>query len=179
MAVATFTSSRSDWSDWMRAADFLPLRDILRAEGLSDARGHGKKLWHDRYRSIVDLERHLYVNGTGVIKIFLHLSKEEQRKRFLARIDAPDKNWKLSLADVAERKFWKQYQEAYEACLGATSTKEAPWYVVPADDKENTRLIISEILLDVFGKLNMTYPKSTAERRRELHKIRKKLTREK
>ena len=128
-----------------------------------------------RYRSIVNLENHLYRNGTRIIKFFLHLSKEEQRKRFLERIDEPDKNWKFSLADIEERKFWRHYMKAYEACLSATSTKEAPWYVVPADDKENARLIISEIILDVFNGLKMAYPKPSAKRRRELQLIRKRL----
>jgi PPK2 family polyphosphate:nucleotide phosphotransferase len=151
-------------------------RDILRGEGLLDAPDHDKKLWHDRYRSIVDLERHLYVNGTRIIKFFLHLSKKEQRKRFLARIDEPEKNWKFSLADIKERGYWKHYMRAYEKCLSATSTREAPWYVVPADDKENARLIVSRVVLDTFEALKMTYPKASAKRRRELLSIRKLLT---
>ena len=150
-------------------------RDILRGEGLLDAPHHDRKLWHDRYRSIVDLERHLYVNGTRIIKFFLHLSKEEQRKRFLARIDEPEKNWKFSLADIKERGYWKQYMRAYEECLSATSTRDAPWYVVPADDKESARLIVSRIVLDAFEELKMTYPKSSAKRRRELLAIRRQL----
>jgi polyphosphate kinase 2 (PPK2 family) len=123
----------------------------------------------------VDLEKHLYGNGTRIIKFFLHLSKEEQRKRFLARIDEPEKNWKFSLADVEERKFWKRYMKAFEQCLGATSTADAPWYVVPADDKENARLIVSQIILDMFDGLKLSYPKMSAERRRELLAIRKRL----
>ena len=123
----------------------------------------------------MDLENHLHRNGTRIIKFFLHLSKEEQRKRFLDRIDEPDKNWKFSLADIEERKYWKQYMKAYEACLSATSTHDAPWYVVPADDKENARLIIAEIILDLFKALKMAYPKASAERRRELKLIRKTL----
>jgi polyphosphate kinase 2 (PPK2 family) len=150
-------------------------RDILLGEGLPDPPHHDKKLWHDRYRSITNFERHLYVNGTRIIKFFLHLSKEEQRKRFLARIDEPDKNWKISLADIKERGYWKQYMTAYEDCLSATSTLDAPWYVVPADDKENARLIVSQIILDAFDTLKMTYPKVTATHRRELESIRKKL----
>ena len=124
----------------------------------------------------MDLERHLHGNGTRIVKFFLHLSKEEQRKRFLARIDEPDKNWKFSLADIAERKFWKQYMKAYEECLGATSTEHAPWYVVPADDKENARLIVSRIVLDTLEGLKMAYPKTSAKRRKELLSIRKQLT---
>ena len=129
----------------------------------------------ERYRSIVDLEKHLHCNGTLIIKFFLHLSKEEQRKRFLERIDDPDKNWKFSMADVEERKFWDDYMEAYEACLGATSTQDTPWHIVPADDKKNARLIISEIILDVFRSMKMSYPATDAKRRQELQLIRKGL----
>jgi polyphosphate kinase 2 (PPK2 family) len=110
------------------------------------------------------------------VKIFLHLSKEEQRKRFLARIDEPDKNWKFSLADVQEREYWKQYMKAYEECLSATSTRQAPWYIVPADDKENARLIVSQIVLDGLRELKAAYPQTTEKRRRELKSLRKLLT---
>src|SRR5664280_685179 len=149
--------------------------EILRSEGIPDAPHADKAVWHDRYRSIVDMERHLYCNGTRIIKFFLHLSKEEQRKRFLQRIDVPEKNWKFGLADIEERKFWKQYMKAYEECLSATSTQEAPWYVVPADDKESARLIVSQIVLDTLEGLKMTYPKPSVERRHELLSIRKQL----
>ncbi|BBF63840.1 ADP-polyphosphate phosphotransferase [Acidithiobacillus ferridurans] len=149
--------------------------EILRGERLPDELLDEKAIWQDRYRSIVDLENHLYRNGTRIIKFFLHLSEEEQRKRFLDRIDEPEKNWKFSQADIVERGFWKQYMQAYEACLSATSTKIAPWYVVPADDKENARLIVSKIVLDGLNELKMTYPKTTAKRRRELKSIRKLL----
>jgi polyphosphate kinase 2 (PPK2 family) len=123
------------------------------------------------------MENHLHRNGTRIIKFFLHLSEEEQRKRFLERIDDPDKNWKFSIADIEERKFWKQYMQAYEECLGATSTNDAPWYVVPADDKENARLIISQIILDTFTSLELAYPKPSAEHLNELRSIRKQLAR--
>jgi PPK2 family polyphosphate:nucleotide phosphotransferase len=149
--------------------------EILGSEAIPDTPHHDKKVWHDRYRSIVDLEKHLHGNGIRIIKFYLHLSKEEQRKRFLARIDEPAKNWKFSLADVEERKFWKQYMKAYEECLSATSTREAPWYVVPADDKENARLIVSQIILETFEGLKMTYPKADAKRRKELQLIRERL----
>lgn len=135
-----------------------------------------KNIWKQRYRSIVDLEEHLHRNGTRVVKIFLHLSKNEQRKRFLERLDEPDKNWKFSLGDIHERKYWKDYTKAYEECLQGTSTHHAPWYVVPADDKENARLIVSRIVLDAFEDMKMAYPKTTSKRRRELKSIRKKLT---
>ena len=147
-------------------------RDLLRSEDIPDAPSHDGKLWHDRYRSIRDLERHLHANGTRVVKFFLHLSKEEQRQRFLARLDQPDKNWKVSTSDIEERKFWKQYRTAYEDCLGATSTDDSPWYVVPADDKENARLIISQIVVDTLEGLGMSYPEVTAERARQLQSIR-------
>jgi PPK2 family polyphosphate:nucleotide phosphotransferase len=150
--------------------------EIIRSEGLLGTPPNEKAVWHNRYRSILDLERHLHTNGTRIVKFYLHLSKDEQRKRFLQRIDEPDKNWKFSLGDIEERKFWKEYMNAYEDCLGATSTTDAPWYVVPADDKENARLIVSQIVLDALGELKMSYPKATASRRRELKAIRKKLT---
>ena len=149
--------------------------EILRTERLQDALLDESSIWEERYRSIVDLEEHLYRNGTRVIKFFLHLSKDEQRKRFLERIDEPDKNWKFSLADIHERKYWTQYMKAYEACLNATSTDHAPWYVVPADDKENARLIVSQIVVDTVKALKMDYPKTTLKRRRELNSIRKRL----
>ncbi|HVB80124.1 MAG TPA: ADP-polyphosphate phosphotransferase [Candidatus Binataceae bacterium] len=152
--------------------------EILHSEGLPDALLIEKAVWHDRYRSIVDLERHLHSNGTRIVKFYLHLSKEEQRKRFLARIDEPEKNWKFSLADIKEREFWKHYMTAFEECLGATSTTDVPWYVVPADDKENARLIVSQIVLDTFKGLNMAYPKTTTERHSELASIRKQLAKE-
>ncbi|HET9101253.1 MAG TPA: ADP-polyphosphate phosphotransferase [Acidobacteriaceae bacterium] len=148
--------------------------EMLRNEALPEAH-KGKTLWKERYRSIVDSEEHLHRNGTRFVKIFLHLSKDEQRKRFLSRIDDPEKNWKFSMADIHERKYWKDYQEAYEDCLQATTTRHAPWYVVPSDDKENARLIVSTIVLDALTALKTSYPKSTETRRAELQSIRKKL----
>jgi PPK2 family polyphosphate:nucleotide phosphotransferase len=149
--------------------------EILKAQGIPDGLVNEQTIWPERYQSIVDMENHLHRNGTRVVKFFLHLSEEEQRKRFLERIDDPDKNWKFSLADMTERQFWKQYMEAYEECLGATSTRDAPWFVVPADDKENARLIISEIVLETFRSLKLAYPKVSPEHRRELQSIRKQL----
>ena len=149
--------------------------EILRNQGLPEELRDEKTIWEERYRSIVDLESHLYRNGTRIIKFFLHLSKDEQRKRFLERIDEPDQNWKFSTADIHERKYWKDYMQAYEECLNATSTHHAHWYVVPADDKENARLIVSQIVLDTFNDLKMAYPKTTPKRRRELKSIRKLL----
>jgi len=152
--------------------------EILHAQGLPDKLLDETAVWQQRYRSIVDLENHLHRNGTRIIKFFLHLSEEEQRKRFLDRIDEPEKNWKFSVADIEERKFWKQYMQAYEACLGATSTAIAPWYVVPADDKKNARLIISQIVLDTFRELDLRYPEVDATRLKELRSIRRQLMKE-
>jgi len=150
--------------------------EILRGQGLPEELRDKKTIWEERYRSIVDLESHLYRNGTRIVKFFLHLSKNEQRKRFLERIDEPDHNWKFSAADIHERKYWKDYMHAYEECLNATSTHHAHWYVVPADDKENARLIVSQIVVDTFDDLKMAYPKTTPKRRLELKSIRELLT---
>lgn len=149
--------------------------EILQNQGLPPELLNEKTIWTERYHSMNELEKHLHRNGTRVIKFFLHLSEEEQRKRFLARIDEPEKNWKFSIADIEERKYWKDYMKAYEACLSATSTKNAPWYVVPADDKQNTHLIISEIILDTFRSLKLEYPKADAKRTGELQEIRQLL----
>jgi PPK2 family polyphosphate:nucleotide phosphotransferase len=145
--------------------------EILAGEGVPE----DGDIWRERYRSIANLEKHLHRNGTRIVKFFLHLSPEEQRKRFLARIDDPQKNWKFGEDDLKERTYWKQYRKAYEACLTATSSKHAPWHVVPADDKKTAQLIISQILLDTFKDLKMAYPKASPARRRQLQAIRKKL----
>jgi PPK2 family polyphosphate:nucleotide phosphotransferase len=152
--------------------------EILRGEGLPEELRDRKNLWEERYRSIVDFEEHLHRNGTRTVKVFLHLSLEEQRKRFLERIDEPDKNWKFSAADIHERKFWKRYMEAYDECMHATSTDHAPWYAVPADDKDDARLIVSQIVLDSFHELKMAWPKTTPKREHELEAIRKLLEKE-
>lgn|SRR5574341_229142 len=149
--------------------------EILRSQRIPDDGHDGAKIWPQRYRSIVDLETHLHDNGTRVIKFFLHLSKNEQQKRFLERIDEPEKHWKFSLGDIAERKYWDRYMEAYSACVSATSTKTAPWYVVPADDKKNARLIISSVILDTLKGLKLRYPVLGVQRREELKQIRKLL----
>ncbi|MDR3482996.1 MAG: polyphosphate kinase 2 family protein [Burkholderiaceae bacterium] len=149
--------------------------EILLSQKLVNTDAGQKDVWQERYQSIVGLERHLHANGTRIVKFFLHLSKEEQRKRFLERIDTPEKNWKFSQADLDERKFWNQYATAYEDCIEATSSSVAPWYIVPADDKENTRLIVSQIVLDTLESLKLSYPQSSAARRRELLSIRKQL----
>ncbi len=147
--------------------------EILQAENIPAELVAEKNIWDGRFNSILNLEKHLHRNGTRVVKFFLHISKEEQRKRFLARIDDPQKNWKFSEDDIKERNLWKQYMVAYEKCLGATSTKDAPWFVVPADDKPNARLIVSQIVLDTLKSLKMEFPKPTKEHLKELWKIRK------
>jgi polyphosphate kinase 2 (PPK2 family) len=150
--------------------------EILQAQRLPDEVVAGRGVWKRRYQSIVDYERHLHRNGTHIVKFFLHVSKDEQVKRFLARIDDPKKNWKFSAADVAERARWKDYMRAYEDCLEATSTDQAPWYAVPADDKPNARLIVSQVVLDTLKSLKMQYPSPDAARLKELQRIRKQLT---
>jgi PPK2 family polyphosphate:nucleotide phosphotransferase len=149
--------------------------EILRAQKVPRGQLDGEQAWQERYRSIADMEAHLERNGTRIVKFFLHVSPEEQRKRFLARIDEPQKNWKFSRQDIEERKVWKDYMRAYEACLEATSTKHSPWYVVPADDKPNARLIVSRVVVDTLKRLDMAYPQLDAGRRRELQTLRKLL----
>ena len=149
--------------------------ELLRGQGFSDDAIAGRALWEERFESINTLETHLHRSGTRVLKFFLHLSKAEQRERFIARIDEPDKNWKFSLADVEERKHWDDYMRAYEACLGATSTTDSPWYVIPADDKKNARLFISQVVVDALKGLKMSYPKVSAARRKELLRLREQL----
>ncbi len=149
--------------------------ELLHNEGIDDETSSAKTFWRDRYLSIVDFENHLHRNGTRILKFFLHLSKNEQRKRFLERIEESEKNWKFSEADIREREYWKDYMKAYEDCLAATSTKISPWYIVPADDKENARLIVSQVVVDALKSLHASYPKTTEKRRQELLSIRKML----
>jgi len=149
--------------------------EILMKQHLPSDLMDDNNIWKERYHSIVDMEKHLKRNGTQIIKIFLHLSKDEQRNRFLERIDEPDKNWKFSHADIEERKFWDNYAEAFEECISATSTKEAPWYIVPADNKENAHLIVSNIIIEKLQELDMAYPQMDKQRIEELQSIRKTL----
>jgi len=146
--------------------------EILASQALPDMPDGKSRLWRERYRSINDLERHLHANGTRIVKFFLHLSKDEQRKRLLQRIDDPSKNWKISAADIEERRYWNQYMKAYADCLSSTSTADAPWYIVPADDKENARLIISTILVDTLRRLKMSYPAIDDAQRQRLAAMR-------
>lgn len=148
-------------------------RELLAAEHQpADA---AKSLWKDRYKSIRHFESHLARCDTAIVKIFLHLSWEEQRQRFLARIDERDKNWKLSVADIKERDYWDRYQNAYAKAIEATSTKDCPWYIVPADHKPTERLIVSTILVDTLEALKVDFPKTTEAHRRELLAVRRKL----
>ncbi len=149
--------------------------EILLAQKLPVKELDVHTIWEQRYQSIVDMEAHLHRNGTRIIKFFLHMSKEEQRQRFLERIDNPEKNWKFSEGDLRERGFWDQYMLAYEACLSATSSKDAPWYVVPADDKENARLIIADIILKHYRDLDLQYPQTGESRQQELQAFRDQL----
>ena len=137
--------------------------EILAAQSLPREATRASKIWPERYASINNLERHLHRNGTRVVKFFLHLSKEEQRSRFLARLDDPAKNWKFSTADLDERDLWPKYMQAYREALTATSSEHAPWYVVPADDKRNARLIVSQVIVGALEALKMTYPASSLD----------------
>jgi PPK2 family polyphosphate:nucleotide phosphotransferase len=149
---------------------------ILAGESLPAKLTNDKNFWPRRFQSINDLEKHLYRNGTRILKFFLHISKEEQRRRFLRRLEDPARNWKFSADDLAERGFWQEYQAAYEECLTATSTRHAPWFVVPADDKLNARLFISQIILNTLKDLKMDYPKASQARKKELQAIKRQLT---
>jgi len=151
--------------------------EVLRRQRLPEELVKAKKIWHQRYSDIVNLEDYLYRNGTRVVKFFLHLSKEEQRRRFLARIDDPQKNWKLSASDIAMRRHWEAFEAVYEDCLSATSTPRAPWYIVPADDKWSARLIISQAVLAALKAMPMRFPVATKAHRKELKKIRLTLER--
>lgn len=150
---------------------------VLQAQQLPEECVH-EGIWEERFQDIVQLEQYLHRNGTRIVKFFLHLSREEQRKRFLARIDSPEKNWKLTRADIEVRQQWDAYQQAYAECLSATSSVAAPWYVVPADDKRNARLIVSHILVETMKALRMKYPTASESHRRELLDIRKALEQE-
>jgi PPK2 family polyphosphate:nucleotide phosphotransferase len=135
----------------------------------------GKKIWEHRFQDICAFERYLSRSGIIVRKFFLNLSKEEQKKRFLARLEEPEKNWKFSLSDMKERKYWNQYRDAYEEMIQNTATSQAPWYVVPADNKWFTRLVVAAAIIDTLAELHLDYPKVDPARRRELAQVRKRL----
>jgi PPK2 family polyphosphate:nucleotide phosphotransferase len=149
-------------------------RELLAAERLPEPLV-GKRVWDERYEDINAHERYLTRNGVVIRKFFLHLSKEEQRKRFLARLDDPAKNWKFSLGDIQERKFWSDYQDAYEEMVRQTATKHAPWYVVPADHKWYTRLVVAAAIVDTLAGLDLAFPEEDRAKRKELEKVREAL----
>jgi PPK2 family polyphosphate:nucleotide phosphotransferase len=151
---------------------------LLEAERLPDPLV-GKHIWDERYEDINAHERYLARNGTVIRKFFLHLSKAEQRRRFLARLDEPAKNWKFSLGDVTERESWPDYQDAYEAAIQGTATKRAPWYVVPADHKWYTHLIVASVITEALDDLDLTFPEADKTKRKELQKVRAALLAEK
>ena len=136
-----------------------------------------KRVWQDRYQDIRNVEQYLTRNGTVIRKFFLHVSKREQKRRFLSRLDEPEKNWKFSASDVAERRHWKDYQRAYEDVIRETSTPEAPWYVVPADHKWFTRLVVAAAIVDALAGLDLHYPKVGAAQRKALATARRELDR--
>lgn len=149
--------------------------EFLEAQRLPAQVLNDPDLWEKRFESIRDHERHLHANGTIVLKFYLHLSKEEQRKRLLSRIDEPEKNWKVSLSDIEQRKLWKKYMTAYEECLSATTSKSAPWFVIPADDKKNARLIVASIVVENLRALKLQYPKLSPEHQKNLGHLRRLL----
>jgi PPK2 family polyphosphate:nucleotide phosphotransferase len=148
---------------------------ILHRQKLPAALAADDDIWAHRFQSINGFERHLTRNGTVVRKFFLHVSREEQRRRFLARLDEPEKNWKFALADVEERRHWDQYMDAYDAMIRHTSTKDAPWYVVPADHKWFTRLVVADAIIDALESLDLHYPKVAEAKREELQQARQLL----
>ncbi|MBK7116429.1 MAG: polyphosphate kinase 2 family protein [Proteobacteria bacterium] len=147
----------------------------LAAQRLPEGAVEARDFWEGRLRSIRDHEAHLHRNGTRILKFFLHVSHDEQRKRFLDRIDHPDKNWKFNLGDVEERGYWDDYMRAYEQALAATSTQDSPWYVIPADDKKNARLLISQAMNATLESMGLAYPKLDRKRLAELKAARKLL----
>ena len=138
-----------------------------------------KNIWNERYREINDFEKHLYENGTIILKFFLHVSKEEQKKRFLKRIDTPEKNWKFSASDIDERKYWDKYQQAYAEAISATSKKHAPWYIIPADHKWFMRYAVSQVIVETMEDIKMSYPVLSDEQKANLESCKKQLLQEK
>jgi PPK2 family polyphosphate:nucleotide phosphotransferase len=138
-----------------------------------------KDIWDERFEDIRQFEKHMTRSGTVIRKFFLHVSKEEQKRRFLARLEEPEKNWKFSATDIRERKYWNDYQEAYEDMIRNTAAEDAPWYVVPADNKWFTRLVVSAVIVDTLEELDLSYPKMDAAKRKELEAAKKELLRKK
>jgi PPK2 family polyphosphate:nucleotide phosphotransferase len=147
-------------------------RDLLIAERLPEGDAHEPDIWQGRFASIRDHEAHLTRNGTRVVKFFLHISKEEQRKRFLSRIEEPDKNWKFDMDDMKQRESWDDYMRAYEESISATSTEASPWYIVPADGEKNARLIVSDVIAHTLTGLALDFPEPSPEHLQELETMR-------
>jgi PPK2 family polyphosphate:nucleotide phosphotransferase len=137
-----------------------------------------KRIWDERLADIAHIEDYLTRQGTIILKFFLHVSREEQKKRFFERLDRPDKHWKFSASDVQERRFWDDYMNAFEEAIRATASKSAPWYVVPADNKWFTRLLVAVVIVEAIEKLELTYPIVDAQKKKELQDMRKALSRE-
>ena len=146
--------------------------NILAAQGIQNP---PKDIWQQRFTDIRNFETILTHNGTVIVKFFLHISKEEQRLRLLARVKDPNKNWKISSSDMKERVFWDKYQDAYQDAIQATSTKEAPWYIIPADHKWYARMVIAEVLVATLERLNPAYPTTSRDHQRELRQIQRQL----
>lgn len=153
------------------------VHDLIKYQKIPD-KFNNKKIWKQRYRQINDFERYLYENGIIIVKFFLHISKEEQKQRFLKRIEDPAKNWKFSMGDIEERKYWNDYRKAYQEAISFTSKKHAPWYIIPADKKWFMRLAVSEIIVKEMKKLKPDYPKLSTEQLSELEQAKKILLNE-
>ena len=151
--------------------------EFLAAERIPDAKVN-KDFWQARYEDINSFEHHLTRNGTKVVKFFLNISKDEQRKRFLSRMDEPDKHWKISPSDIAERAHWDEYMDAFEECIAATSTEYAPWYVIPANHKWVSRALVANILVDTINSLDLKYPEVSAEKMKAIEAAKKQLEKE-
>ena len=152
--------------------------ELLKAEALPEGITYGGHFWKSRYQDIVNYEHYLARQGYEIIKIFIHISKGEQKRRLLDRFNSPDKLWKISEGDVRERSFWKKYQSTYQECIAHTASKTCPWYIVPGDDKDYARVTISQILVDRFEKLQLTYPKLDRDQRSKLKALRAQLAKE-
>ena len=148
--------------------------EILAMQKIPPVRA-GHRLWKQRYRDIRAFERYLVNNGTLVRKIYLNVSRKEQKRRFLERLSNPEKNWKFSAADARERRFWPAYMKAYEDAIGSTATPDAPWYVIPADNKWYTRIIVASVIIDALASLDLTYPRVTGKRLKEFAAAKKAL----
>ncbi len=156
----------------------VKVHDLIEKQRLPDELKY-PDIWERRYRQIRDFERYLSENGIVTVKFFLHLSKEEQRRRFLRRLERPDKNWKFSPADLKERAYWDQYQKAYERAISETSSSYAPWYIVPADTKWFTRMIISDVIIQTLRNLKMEYPALSEEQKKSIKTYKESLVKEK